>query len=96
MILLVYLDLYILIHNDLHILDIYIYIYTYYIYIYICIYIHLFIYLFIYLFINFFHVGIVKTSQKSDEAKVEQWIKKILKNIPGREGRSRKKAKDGK
>ena len=85
MILLVYLDLYILIHIDLYILDMYIYIY-----------IHLFIYLFIYLFINFFHVGIVKTSQKSDEAKVEQWIKKILKNTHGREGRSRKKAKEEK
>ena len=45
---------------------------------------------------NLFHVGIVKTSQKSDKAKVEQWIKKILKDAPDREGGSCKKAKEGK
>ena len=33
---------------------------------------------------NLFHVGIVKTSQKCDEAKVEQWIKKILKDAPNK------------
>ena len=53
-------------------------------------YIHIYIYIYIYIkkFINLFHVGIVKTSQKCDEAKVKQWIKKILKDAPDREGGS--------
>ena len=51
-------------------MHIYIYVYMYIIYIY--------TYIFIHLYINLFHVGIVKTSQKCGEAKVEQWIKKIL------------------
>ena len=41
-----------------------------------------------------YHVYIVKTSQKCDEAKVERWIKKILKDAPAREGGSRKKTKE--
>ena len=64
---------------------IYIYIYIYYIYIY--------IYIFVYFFINLFHVSIVKTSRKSDEAKVEERIKRILKDAPDREGGSRIKAR---
>ena len=67
-----------------------------YIYIHLCVCIYLYIYIYIYLFINLFHVGIVKTSQKCDEEKVEQWIKKILKDVPDREGGSRKIAKEGK
>ena len=42
-------------------------------------------FMFIYLFIYLFHVDIVKTSQKCDEAKVEQCIKKIVKDAPNRE-----------
>ena len=34
--------------------------------------------------------GIVETSQKCDEAKVEQWIKKIPKDALDRQGGSRK------
>ena len=49
-----------------------------------------------YIYINLFLVGIDKTPQKSDKAKVEQWIKKILKDTPNHEGGSCKKAKEGK
>ena len=42
---------------------------------------------------NLFDVGIVKTSQKCDKAKVEQWIKKIVKDAPDHEGGSRKTRK---
>ena len=45
------------------------------------------------LFINLFDVGIVKTSQKCDKAKVEQWIKKIVKDAPDHEEGSRKTRK---
>ena len=48
------------------------------------------------LFISLFDVGIVKTSQKCDKAKVEQWIKKIVKDAPDHEGGSRKNAKEEK
>ena len=74
MIFLVLLDLYMLRHIDL--------------YIYICIYIYIYIYIsyIIYKsisrFINLFHVGIVETSQKCEEVKVEQWIKKIVGDGP--------------
>ena len=61
-----------------------------------CVCVYIPIYIYIYLFINLFHVGIVKTSQKCDEAKVEQWIKKILKDAPDRERGSHKIAKEGK
>ena len=63
------------------------------IYKYLDLYIYIYIYLFIYLSMNLFHAGIVKTSQKCDEAKVEQWIKKILKDAPEQEKSSRKKAR---
>ena len=49
------------------------------------------IYIYVYICIEYlFHVGIVETSQKCDEAKVEQWIKKIPKDAPDRQGGSRK------
>ena len=38
----------------------------------------------------------VKILQKCDKAKVEHWIKKILKDAPDGEGGSRKKVKEGK
>ena len=52
---------------------------------------YIFMFMFIYLFIYLFHVDIVKTSQKCDEAKVEQCIKKIVKDAPNREWVSRKR-----
>ena len=55
---------------------------------YILIYIDLYI-----LYIYIYKTYIAKTSQKCDEAKVEQWIKKILKDAPDREKGSRKKRK---
>ena len=63
---------------------------------YICIYLCIYIYIFVYLFINLFDAGIVNMSQKCDEAKVEQRIKKILKDAPDHQGGSRRKAKEGK
>ena len=47
-------------------------------------------------FINLFHVGIVETSQKCDETKVEQWIKKIVEDAPDRDASWRKKGEKGK
>ena len=67
-----------------------------YIYICVCVCVYIPIYIYIYLFINLFHVGIFKTSQKCDEAQVEQWIKKILKDAPDREGGSCKITKKDK
>ena len=64
--------------------------------IYVYIYVYIYIYIFVYLFINLFDAGIVNMSQKCDEAKVEQWIKKILKDAPDHQGGSRRKAKEGK
>ena len=59
----------------------------------VCVCVYIYIYIYIHLFINLFHVGIVKISQKCDEAKVKQWIKKVLKGTPDRQGGPSKKAK---
>ena len=71
---------------------IYIYIYITYIY-YIDIYITfviylLYTYIFADLIVNLFHVCIIKTWQRCDKVKMEQQIKKMLKNDPNREGGS--------
>ena len=49
--------------------------------------------MFMHLFKNLFHAAIIKKSQKCNKTKMEQWIKKILKNAPYLEESSHKKAK---